>query len=299
VSAMNEMTSISRDDITDAVRNTALLADLSISMWSAERTDAKVSTDVRVQANAIGNTGRYVKNRLAGADGSFKACRGAYAAARLAHYGLTLPWGTNGGARLLPNLLFQRYLSTMSDLKREAKAKRDLFVLDYPDLVTQAIANLGGLANPADYPSAEEVRDAFKLEFDFIPIPTTAGFAGLPDAVLEKLGDALQARQLRAVEASQAAMWERVRESVGHLADRLVDGDGRLHKSAVEAVRELITLLPGFDFSGDPRVHDVVTEIQGMLTGVDVEDIRKHDATRQDVLDRAKAITSKLDGWGL
>ena len=39
-------TTISQADLAEAVRSTAILADLTISMWSAERTDARVSNEV-------------------------------------------------------------------------------------------------------------------------------------------------------------------------------------------------------------------------------------------------------------
>jgi len=276
-------------------------------MWSAERTDARVSNEVKTTNNAVGNTGRYVKNLLAGADGPYKACKSAYAAARAAHYSLTLPWHTNPsvermvGPRLLPNLLFDRYLTEMSRLRNAAIDARNAFIDVYPDLVGQAQANLGGLANALDYPTPIEVEAAWRLSFDFQPIPARDGFSGFPDSVLDRLGQQLVRKQELALQASQSAMWERVRETVGHLAERLSDdgGKGRFHASTVEAVRELLTLLPGFDVVGDPRVATVVSEISAMLEGVDAEAIRKDSRTRQDVLGQAKAISDKLSSWGL
>ena len=299
------VTQVTRGDLTEAVRVTALLADLTISMWSGERTDKKISAKLKEDAHAVGNTGRYIKNLLAGSDTLLRETRAAFAAGRARHYELTLPWVSNPhadrvlGPRLLPNALTLRYMKEMSALKRDAEGILARFLGEYPDLIVQAQANLAGLADPADYPTTDEVRSAFRLSFDFQPIPDSGSFQNLPDWLLDKLSSQLQGRQQRAVAASQTALWERVREAVSHLIGRLEDPDTRFKASTVETVRELITLLPGFNCVGDDRVNDVAADIDRMLTGVDADTIRKNDSVRRDVVARAQAITGKLDQWGL
>jgi hypothetical protein len=305
VAIVENTTTVSRTDLAEAVRATALLADLTISMWSVEKTDRTIGDKLKEDAGAIGNTGRYVKNLLAGCDTTLKGVKAAYAQARNTHYTLTLPWVSNPhaerqtGSRLLPNLLFERYLTEMSTLRRAAEAKLAAFCEEYPDLVTQAMANLAGLAQPTDYPSVDQVQASFKLSFDFTPIPAGSAFQGLRDDVLTSLSKALQRKQEKAVQASQAAMWERVREATGHLIERLSDQDKMFKASTVESVRELITLLPGFNCAGDPRVHDVVADIQSMLDGVDAEALRKDAGTRSETARRAQALTDKLNAMGV
>lgn len=297
--------SVKRADLTEAVRATALLADLTISLWSGERTDKTVGEKVRVDAGAVGNTGKYIKNLLAGCDTELKDLKSAYMSARASHYQLTLPWVSNPaaqrqtGPRLLPNMLFDRYLTEMSKLRRVARARRDAFVDQYPSLVQRAMANLGGMARQEDYPDPEMVRESFKLTFDFAPIPSSTGFQGLPDGMLDKLGEQLRERQLKAVSVSQGAMWERVREAVGHLAERLGDPAALFKVNTIDGVRELVTLLPGFNCAGDPRVTTVVNDIERMLDGISPKMLRQSQDTRADVTRQAKAINDKLSRWGL
>jgi hypothetical protein len=296
---------VSREDLTEAVRATALLADLTVSLWSGERTDRTLSDKIKDDAGAIGNTGRYLKNLLAGCDNQLKAVRGAYAGARHVHYKLTLPWVNNPsadrqtGPRLLPNLLFERYLTEMSKLKRDANHQLDQFVDAYPDLIVRAQANLAGLAKPEDYPTQEQVRALFKLSFDFTPIPAATAFTGLPDGMIERLGAQLRKRQEAAVAASQATMWERVRTSVGHLVERLTDPEKIFKSVTIDGVKELIVLLPGFNCAGDDRVTTVVEDIKRMLHDVSAEQLRKNESVRSDVVKQAHALNAKLDKWGL
>lgn len=293
------------EDMTEAVRATAILVDLSISMWSGELTDRAIGAKVKEDAGAVGNTGRYLKNLLAGCDTKLKEVRAAYAQARATHYNLTLPWVSDPtaqraiGPRLLPNALFERYLTQMGMLQRAAHASRDEFLHDYPSLVRQAQSNLGDMANPAEYPTVDAVREAFKLKFDFQPIPAANAFRGLSEGMIAKLAAAMERRQLQAVTAAQDAMWERVKEGVTHLVGRLEDPDTRFKEASVEAVRELIVLLPGFNCTDDPRITEITQNITEMLDGITAKDIRGDARLRQDVVTKARAITHKLQSWGL
>jgi hypothetical protein len=293
------------EDMTEAVRATATLVDLSLSLWSGERTDRIVGARIKEDAGAVGNTGRYLKNLLAGCDNKLKEVRAAYALARAAHYNLTLPWVSDPtaqravGPRLLPNALFVPYLTEMGKLQRQAVSQRDEFLEVYPTLAQQAQANLGDMANVDEYPSVSEIREAFKLKFDFSPIPAASAFRGLPEAMLGKLSANLERRQLAAVQGAQDAMWSRVKEGVAHLVDRLADPDTRFKEASVEAVRELITLLPGFNCVDDPRISEVIAGITDMLDGITAKDIRNDARLRQDVVTKARAINDKLTSWNL
>jgi hypothetical protein len=46
-------TTITQADLGDAVRSTALLADLTVSCWGAEKTDHRIMTKVKEDAHAV------------------------------------------------------------------------------------------------------------------------------------------------------------------------------------------------------------------------------------------------------
>lgn len=295
---------ITNAEVDDAVQSTAMLADVTISMWGAERSDAKVMDEIKANAGAVGNVGRVVKNMLAGADGALKDTKSAFSAVRTLHYGLTLPWVSDPhaarqrGPRLLPNMLWEKYTTSIAKARSEAYAVRDAFVAEYPDLVVRAKANLGSLAD-ASYPDAEEVRSQFKIAIDFEPIPAGTSFKGLPPHMLDKLSKALAAKQQRMLEGAASAMWEEVRDRVQHITARLTDPDARFKKSTVEGVRDLIELIPGWNVARDQRALEVADDIKRMLSGVDSETIRENASVRADVADQARAVAEKLSQWGL
>ncbi len=296
---------VTREDLTEAVRACALLADLTVGIWAGETTDRKLGAKIKADAGAVGNTGRYIKNLMAGCENHLKEVRAAYQCARQVHYDLTLPWVSNPtasriqGPRLLPNLLFTKYLTDMSELKRDAVRALRKFLDIYPDLVTRAVTNLAGMGDVKDYPTVDDIEKRFKLSFDFAPIPAATAFQGLPEGMLERLGTQLHKRQEAAVGLAQAAMWERVKETVGHLVERLSDPEKVFKVNSVDNVRELITLLPGFNCAGDPRVTSVVEDIEHMLEGVNAKSLRNNQDVRAGVVSQAQAINDKLARWGL
>jgi hypothetical protein len=295
---------ITNTDMIQAVREAALLADVTISVWSGERSDRKLMDQLKQQNGATGNVGRVVKNMLAGADSKLEAVRSAYNALRTKHYAITLPWVSDPhaarqrGPRLLPHLLFSNYLGELGMLKRAAEALLDDFLAEYPSLIVQARANLGGMAD-TNYPSVDEVRAAFRIHIDFEPIPAGTNFKGLPEHVIERLSVNMQARQQRMVNQATEAMWGEAKERIGHIVERLSDPEKTFKESTVEQVRELVTLLPGWNVAGSPQVAEVVQDIKTMLDGVTTKEIRKSGTVRQDVASQAKAVADKLAGWGL
>jgi hypothetical protein len=298
-------TKVSALDLTDAVRSTALLADLTISVWSAERTDHAIMEQVKRDANAVGNVGRAVKNLLAGVDTQLKETRSAFMACRTLHYSLTLPWVANPhatrmtGPRLLPTALFMRYVEEMGKQKRAAMQQLDAFVLEYPNLQQQAMQNLGGLAQASDYPTPGQIKAQFDVRFDFEPVPAAQSFGGLPPATLEKLGNALQRKQENMTRNAQAAMWTEARERIQHLAEKLADPEAKFKNTTVVGVQDLLTLLPGWNVAGDERIAEIVSDVKEMLAGIDVKDLRKDEIVRKQVAGEAQKVVDKLAQWGI
>ena len=306
---MNDMTiAVTPDtalhDLGKALQEAALLAHVKISVWDGMKSDKAVLEEVKQRHGARGDVGKMIKNLLAGADGPLKNLRSAYAAVRTRHYELTLPWVSDlaaerkTGPRLLPHPLFQRYLTELGTLKRAAYDALEDFLPRYPDLVSTARQNLGGMADK-DYPTAEDIRSRFRIYQDFEPIPDGQGFRGLPENMLDRLSKHLNDRQERQRQAASDAMWQEAKDRIGHLVERLATEDAKFKEASVRAVRELVTLLPGWNINGDGRVAEIAADIEVMLEGVEAADLRKDAQMRSNTADEAKRIAAKMSKWGL
>jgi hypothetical protein len=296
---------VTEGDLGKALQEAAMLAHVKISVWDSTKTDRKVMEDVKALHQAKGDVGRVMKNMLAGVDQPLKTVRSAYAAVRTRHYDLTLPWVSDlaadrkTGARLLCHPLLSRYLSELGELERLATDALEEFIPLYPTMIQNAQPNLGGMFREEDYPSAEEVRSRFRIYKDFEPIPDGTGFKGLPKGLLERLSLHLHERQQDQLTQAQASMWLAAKERVAHLIDRLADEDTKFKEASVRQVRELVSLLPGWNLARDPRVAEIAEDIDRMLGGIEAVDLRKDTSLRVSVVEEARRIADRLNAWGV
>jgi hypothetical protein len=296
-------------DITKAIREAAMLAYVSLGSWSAREKDDELMEGVKRDHQAEGDVGTVIKYLLAGADGKLKQVKAAYQAVRNHHYKLTLPWvndphaDSKKGPRLLPHLLNPRYLVEISEKRRIAIAERDEFIEAYPDLVVQARSRLKTMVSDASYPTAEQLRERFRIHVDFQPIPAGDQFSGLDQHMLERLAINLQKKQERQAMDAATIMWRRARQPIEHLAERMTeasDEDKKVFREAtLDNVREMLTLLPGWNVTGNPLVTEITEDIERMMHGLTGEELRKDEALRAETADRAQKIVEKMARWGL
>jgi hypothetical protein len=319
---MNDITPIGvvileNSDITQAVREAAMLAYVSIGAWSATEKDDALIEEVKSRHGATGEVGTVIKYLLSGADSKLKEVRAAFHAVRNHHYKLTLPWvndphaPTNKGPRLLPHLIYPRYMVEISEKRRAALAALEEFLVVYPDLVIQAKANLSSMVGQSSYPTPEQLRKLFRLHVDFSPIPAGQHFTGLNEHMRERLTENLRKKQERQIMEASSMMWARARERIERLADRMEISEGaeanaehrelrkRFKEATIENVRDLLTLLPGWNIAGNPMVDEITQDIEQMLHGLDAGQLRRDDELRKEVGDEAKKIVDKMARWGL
>lgn len=296
---MNDMImDIENTDILAAVRESAVLADVSISVWGGTKTDPKLLNELKDVHGATGDVGKVVKNLLAGADSQLKITRSAFLAVRLRHYALTLPWVSDPhatrqeGPRLLPHLIFDRYMVEITGLRRQAMEKLDEFLDAYPQLVEQARENLGTMANMDSYPSVDALKGAFRINVDFTPVPESARFRGLSDFTLERLAKHLSRKQERQVAQAQRAVWERAEKPLRNLIERLTDESFR--ERTFDNVKELIALLVGWNITNDPSIAATIQELEDMAGEMDSKNLRKNANARDSLIRKARAVADKM-----
>ena len=101
-----------------SITASAVLCEMNISVWTANKLDKGETEKVTVGASAVKDAAQVRKNLMAGT--SMRKDIADYAAGcRLWHNTRTLPWADKG-ARLMPTSLFMDY-------KAEANVRRDTF----------------------------------------------------------------------------------------------------------------------------------------------------------------------------
>ena len=94
---------------------------------------------------------------------------------------------------------------------------------------------------------------------------------------------------------------ERLKSHLDRMLERLkveeVNGKvqkSRIHDSLVEGGLELCAALKSLNITQDPALEAARTQLESLLKGVDVDDLRKHDSARIEVRTQVADIMDKF-----
>lgn len=263
----------------------ALLVQLTVSQWTARKYDKRASKEVTTAHGAASAAGRFNKSLLPMND-KLDNIHKKTTFIRTKYYDNTLPWGMDG-TMMLPTA---NYLSFMSDFRKE-KGEWELLVQDFLDEYDQmkldAQRILGSLYDPADYPTALELRHKFKMDMAVFPVPSADFRVAIGSEELTRIQQDVERRVKEAEQAALKDVWNRLYERVKHMAEKLADPKAIFRDSMVENARELCALLPRLNFADDPNLEAMRQQVEASL-------IKHPDALRNDPdLRRDTAATAK------
>ncbi len=279
----------------------AVLAAVTISMWTARRFDRVITDETNKRHNAEANAGRY--NKLLIDKNDLSPLTTIHSAARMRHYMLTQPW-LDDGSRLLSSALYMSYADEMRKFKAEFDMAAEKFAHDYPNMIERAKKRLNGMFNVADYPSADAIRQHFNFDIKIMPCPDASDFrVDIAKEHLSAMQSDVEDRMKQALAATTNDIKARIVEVVGHMSERLKaykpsDGDNRaegtFRDSLVENVRELVGLLPAFNLTDDPKLTAICKRMEKELCVEDADTLRTEAKVRQSVTKAADKILTDV-----
>jgi hypothetical protein len=282
-----------------SISSSAVLAELNISVWTANKLDRE-ATDTVISSNSAGKNSAQVRKNLMAGSSLRKDIADYTAGCRLWHNTRTLSWADKG-ARLLPTSAFMDY-------KNEANIRRDTFnrmvdnfIVNYPSLVGTAQNYLGNLFRVEDYPSADEVRSKFDFRLVFSPLPESGDFR--LDIANEEL-DAIKSQydndfDKRVADAMREP-WKKLHDTLTHISEKLTDIQGdeskrRYHDSLISNAQALCGLLTHLNITKDPQLEEARRSLELTMLGVDIEDIKESPETRSSVKNRVDDILKRFE----
>ncbi|MBV7531003.1 DUF3150 domain-containing protein [Chitinophaga sp. sic0106] len=263
----------------------ALLVNLHISQWSARKLDKNVIRQLEKQ-NHTRNIGRF--NKLLIDEEKLKPIQKIASACRIFVMDNTLPWGDNGD-RLLPATNYFEFLSEISKYKNDFQAAAVQFSREYPTLIQDSKQRLGAMFSVTDYPAIDSMEQRFQLRVGFMPMSNTEDFRlQIDDEEVKELKKIMEEEINSRISTATRDIWYRIKDQVGHMAERLSDPNAIFKNSLVENIRDLVKVLPRLNFTNDPEVEKIVLEMHNLL--IDPELLRVNPAVRSEKADRAREI---------
>lgn len=285
------------------IQNSSMLVDLNISVWTGRKQDKKVSEEIDAAKSTKTKAGNYHKKLLAGTQ-SLDNLQKLVTGIRIWHYAQTLPW-SDGGSRLLPMANFFDYKATLGDYESQFRDAVDLFLKDYPTLVSAAAFQLGDLFDATEYPDVEKLRDKFKFRYVFLPVPEMGDFrVDVNEAHLSELKSQYESfYQNKLSEAMQDA-WDRLHECVSKMSEKLANAptprvtkEGEVYTqifrdSLVTNAVEMCELLTKLNVTNDPKLESARKQLESAIVGVTPKELREDDGLRLDVKSKVDQILS-------
>ena len=270
----------------------AILVQLNISTWSANKLDKEISAETSAIKGAISNSVRTHKSLLPMCD-LLDDIKKKASLIRTKFYENTLPWGVKG-IQILPTA---NYLAFMTDFRKERAEYEQLvnrFVPAYPQLVVDAQRFLGAAYKPADYPEAHEIGDKFKMDMQVMPVPNTDFRVNIADEELQRIHDEVEARVKQAAKGAMMDVWQRLYDKVKHLAEKLDDPKAIFRDSTVNHLVDLCEMLPRLNVMDDPNLEAMRQEVEAKLAGYNPDTLRADVKVRQTVATEANDIAAKM-----
>jgi len=270
----------------------AILVQLGISTWSANKLDKEISAETTAIKGAISGSARVHKSLLPMCD-LLDDIKKKATLIRTKFYDNTLPWGVKG-IQILPTA---NYLAFMTDFRKERAEYEYLvkqFVPEYPQLVLDAQRFLGSAYKASDYPEAHEIADKFKMDMQVMPVPNNDFRVDIADEELARIHDEVEARVKQAAQGAMQDVWQRLYDKVKHLADKLNDPKAVFRDSTVNHLVELCELLPRLNVMDDPNLEAMRQEVEGKLAGYNPDTLRADVKVRQTVATEANDIAARM-----
>ncbi len=285
-----------------SITERAMLVDLTIKQWTAAKNDPKVSQQVAELHGSDASMGRYHK-LLIGRE-ALEQLRQLAAAAGQEHRRRTLPWLDNG-ARILSAEGYFGYAEVMRGFESQWEPALDTFVRDYPAYMEEARQKLNGLYRADDYPSSHGIRDRFSFGYNVFPLPSQLDFrVQLGDAETARVQASIEDQVNQALDAAMKDVWERIRDAVGHMAERLraytvsAEGvNGAFRDTLVQNVRDLVDILPSLNVRDNPALAEFTERMRAELCAYSPQTLRDSKCARERTAAAAEDILSRVEAY--
>lgn len=268
------------------ISSSAILVELSISVWTARRLDKTASRAVTANNNAASGVAN-VNKKLLGDCAELDAVQKFAANARNLHYSMSMPW-SDMGMRLVPTTMYlSKYAKTMSELEQEFYRLVNVFLDAYQWEIGQAQVKLGDLFNPDEYPTTDAVRNKFRFQLHEMPVPDVGDFRlDVSNEAMNALADKYKNYYTTQLNNAMGDLWQRTHTALSKMSERLDYADGETKKvfrdSLVDNVVEMVELLDTFNITGDTQMSAMKARLEDTLRGVTPDALREDGYLRAE-----------------
>lgn len=288
---------MSTDIDTKPLLSKAMLARVTVHFTHLRRIDKKVTREIAI-ANDVDPevAGKYTKCLVPHSE--LKPLQTLASAVRTWHNMNTLPWDDSNN-RLLPCANYDRYVEGLRERREKFMTAVNHFVNEtYPRLRAQAHLVLHGMYDPADYPSAEQLKYKFGVDRYFAPIPDSNDLRinSIGDETIQEIKATLDQNVNDSFERAMRGAWERLHEVVKNMVDRLRETDSSFHNSLIGNIKEVCELLPALNVTGSMELENMRKKVLE-LCSYNRETLLASESARLDAAEHADDLLDRMSAY--
>lgn len=213
--------------------------------------------------------------------------------------GLTLPALFKRGVALVPHSLVDQVEQILHDARAELATHVEDLITNYDQRIEEDRQRLRSKFSLRHYPSKAALRDTFTITWRYMSLTPSAQLKTISSAVYQKeVARAIKDAQ-EISEAIKQTMRAAAYELVKAFRDRLgYDNEGNplvFRNSTVNNLTEFIANLEHRNVTGDQELSDLMSEITGLLNGVNPDALRNNESLRKAVHAKTEEIIGGLN----
>ena len=283
-----------------SIAHAAVLVRFRATSWAARLKDKQATRNAEIASNASRGAANLTKNLLVNCD-ELRAIHKFITNVRDIHRSMSMTW-SDGGERLVPTAQYPKYLSTMTALQDEFYVLVDNFMAVYDWQAIDTQAKLGAMFNPAEYPSASEVRAkfSFQLSYDMLADGGNTGDwrLDLPHEQMSELRNSARDGYFNNIKGAMDSVWHRTHETLTTLVRQLdVNEEGKgnkLYDSVFDRAVELVAMMGTCNVTGDSQMEAMRRKLEDTLHGLTLPQIKNSPSLREDTRSKLTAAIAAL-----
>lgn len=254
------------------IHKKALLVQCRIRKWDGAVRDGVASTELKKRNGMHNDSGVFTKFLLS--KSVLKPIEDLAIRIRRFHNSMTIPYSLEG-VGVLPTAKLFAYRQGMTKHKESYEQAVQTLIDHYDFHVSDSKLRLGSRYDPAEFPTADELRSHFSVDTVLMPIPSSDHLlidlteSGYDKADVDKAVE-------QAVDKANQRLWSALHNRLCEIKPILDDPARRYMASHRDKLGEFIDKINEFNFADSDNVKAIVSFIRDKIVIHDLDAVR-HD----------------------